>query len=301
MSALSVTSIKSIAPFLLPSSPVACCSPLPEIAALREVKIIGPCCSSLISCKSMADSTSSSTSLPRFECDENGGTTGAVSPKFAEIIIVRHGETEWNVVHRIQGQLDVDLNDVGRQQAVAVAKRLSREPKISAVYSSDLKRAYETAEVIAKHCGVPEVIKEPGFRERHVGDIQGVVFSDIAKVNPIAYKAFVSNQDDQEIPGGGESFNQLYDRCTSALQRIAQKHQGERVVVVSHGGTIRALHRRASGKKRAAQKVLNTSVTTLHVSNKDKWSIIMWGDTSHLDLTGTGFLHSGFGGDANSA
>ncbi|GFP96942.1 phosphoglycerate mutase-like protein 4 [Phtheirospermum japonicum] len=184
---------------------------------------------------------------------------------------------------KINGHLDVDLNDVGRQQAVAVAERLSKEPKISAVYSSDLKRAFYTAEIIANSCGVLEVTKDPDLRERHLGDLQGVVFQELAKVNPKAHKAFVSNRDDQEIP---------------LWQRIALKHRGERVVVVSHGGTIRALHKRASPHRRSTGRVMNTSVSVFLLTDGGKWIIKSWGDVSHLD--GTGFLESGFGGDQNS-
>ncbi|KAL3833363.1 hypothetical protein ACJIZ3_008099 [Penstemon smallii] len=246
----------------------------------------------------MADSNFRGSGLGQSECDDNGGKVETVSPNYAEIIVIRHGETEWNSDGRIQGHLDVDLNDVGRQQAIAVAERLSKEPTISAVYSSDLKRAFETAEIIAKSCGVLEVTKDPDLRERHLGDLQGVVYREIAKIKPEAHRVFVSNRKDQEIPGGGESLNQLYERCTSALQRIAQKHKGERVVVVSHGGTIRALHRKASPHGRSVGKVLNTSVNVFHISDKDEWSIESWGDVSHLDRAG--FLDSGFGGDKNS-
>ncbi|KAL3646251.1 hypothetical protein CASFOL_011431 [Castilleja foliolosa] len=247
----------------------------------------------------MADSTARDEALAQSDCAENDGADETIiSPNCTEIIIIRHGETEWNADRRIQGHLDVDLNDVGRQQAVAVAERLSKEPKISAVYSSDLKRAFYTAETIAKACGVLEVTKDPDLRERHLGDLQGFVFQELAKLNPKAHKAFLSNQDDQEIPGGGESFNQLYDRCTSALQRIAQKHRGERVVVVSHGGTIRALHKKASPHRRFSGRVMNTSVSIFLLTDGGKWVIKSWGDVSHLDKTG--FLESGFGGDRNS-
>ncbi|KAL0343649.1 UNVERIFIED_CONTAM: Phosphoglycerate mutase-like protein 4 [Sesamum angustifolium] len=184
----------------------------------------------------------------------NGGLIETVGPKDAEIVVIRHGETKWNADRRIQGQLDVDLSDIGRKQAFAVADRLSREPKISAVYSSDLKRALDTAEIIAKSCGVLE--------------------------------------------GGGESFNQLYNRCTSALQSIAKKHRGDRVVVVSHGAAIEALHKTASPSGNCKGKVLNASVNVFHLSDEDEWIIKSWGDVSHLNQTG--FLESGFGGDRKS-
>ncbi|KAF5207928.1 Phosphoglycerate mutase-like protein, partial [Thalictrum thalictroides] len=147
----------------------------------------------------------------------------------------------------MQGQLDGELNDFGRQQATKVADRLSKEPKIAAVYTSDLKRALETAKTIASICcGGLEVVQDMDLRERHLGDLQGLELRKSAKVKPEAYQAFVSRRRDQDIPGGGESIDRLYERCTSALERIGQKHIGERVVVVTHGGVLRALH--AKGK-----------------------------------------------------
>ncbi|XP_075475927.1 phosphoglycerate mutase-like protein 4 isoform X2 [Primulina tabacum] len=166
--------------------------------------------------------------------------------KYAEIIVIRHGETEWNVDGRLQGQLDVELNETGRQQAFLVAERLSKEPKISAVYSSDLKRASYTAQLIAKNCGVHQ--------------------------------------------GGGESLNQLYERSTSALQRIANKHQGERIVVVSHDVTIRALHRRVFPHGKPIGKVINTSLNVFLISDKGEWIVKTWGDVNHLLNNGAGFM-----------
>ncbi|KDP31898.1 hypothetical protein JCGZ_12359 [Jatropha curcas] len=221
-----------------------------------------------------------------------------VHPPYSEIIVVRHGETLWNVDGRLQGHLDVELNEVGRQQAALVADRLSKEPKISAIYSSDLKRASETAEIIAARCGGLEVIEDENLRERHLGDLQGLVLHEAAKVSPEAYQAFLSRQTAQHIPGGGESLDQLYQRCTSCLQKIAKKHKGERVVVVTHGGVIRALYRRACPNKKPPGKVLNTSINIFIIPDGNKWTAKTWGDVSHLNQTQ--FLESGFGGDRTS-
>ncbi|KAJ7944402.1 phosphoglycerate mutase-like protein 4 [Quillaja saponaria] len=222
----------------------------------------------------------------------------SVQPDYAEIIVVRHGETAWNADGRIQGHLDVELNEAGRQQAAAVADRLSKESKISIIFSSDLQRAYETAQVIAISCGVLEVVKDPDLRERHLGELQGLAYREAAKLNPKAYTAFSSHSAEQEIPGGGESLDQLYQRCTSALERIGRKHQGERVVVVTHGGVIRTLYKRACPNGRSGGKILNTSVNIFHLHTGDKWTLKAWGDVSHLNQTG--FLQSGFGGDRTS-
>ncbi|KAJ6366907.1 hypothetical protein OIU77_003314 [Salix suchowensis] len=132
--------------------------------------------------------------------NSNNPGSGTVGLACAEIIVVRHGETVWNVDGRIQGHIDVELNDVGREQAAVVADRLSREFKVSAVYSSDLKRASETAEKIAASCGIAEVIKDPDLRERHLGDLQGLVLREAAKLSDAAYRAFKSHRTNQDIP-----------------------------------------------------------------------------------------------------
>ncbi|KAL7245126.1 hypothetical protein ACSBR2_000456 [Camellia fascicularis] len=217
---------------------------------------------------------------------------------YAEIVVVRHGETAWNAEGRVQGHLDVELNEVGRQQAAAVADRLSKETVISAVYASDLKRALETAHIIASKCGVPEVIQDPNLRERHLGDLQGFVFHKAAKLRPDAYLASLSARTDQEIPGGGESLDQLFNRCTSSLQSIGMKHTGERVVVVTHGGVIRALHKRAAPTEQLQRKILNASVNIFHLSKQEEWIIKTWGDVNHLNKTG--FLEAELGGDSTS-
>ncbi|XP_074308761.1 phosphoglycerate mutase-like protein 4 isoform X2 [Silene latifolia] len=153
--------------------------------------------------------------------------SGSVDPDCTQIIVVRHGETDWNAIGKMQGQLDVELNEVGRQQAVAVAERLSKEANISAIYSSDLKRALETAEMIAAKCGGLEVITDKDLRERHLGDLQGRLYHELARVTPKAHASFKSSRTDEEIPGGGESRDQLYQRCTSCLKRIGEAHRGE--------------------------------------------------------------------------
>ncbi|XP_010028274.3 phosphoglycerate mutase-like protein 4 [Eucalyptus grandis] len=213
---------------------------------------------------------------------------------YAEIVVVRHGETDWNADGRFQGILDVELNDIGRRQAIAVGERLSREGKISAIYSSDLKRAFETANLIATACGGLEVIKDLGLRERNFGELQGLQPHVAASVCPEAYKALQSQKTDQQIPGGGESIDQLYQRCTMSLRNIGMKHKGERVVAVTHGGVLRTLHAQACPNKQSL-KFLNTSVNIFHLSDGDNWVFKSGGDVSHLSHIE--YLRTGFGGD----
>ncbi|CAM0950335.1 unnamed protein product [Alopecurus aequalis] len=163
--------------------------------------------------------------------------------RFAEVVVVRHGETSWNASRIVQGHMDPELNEIGRQQAVVVARCLSTETKPAAVYSSDLKRAAETAQTIAKACGVSNLVLNEGLRERHMGNLQGVNWEDAFVQNPGAFKGFdvfEPKKDldfdyrDQEIPGGGESLNQLSERFLSCLNKIAQQHIGKRFMNQIH-------------------------------------------------------------------
>ncbi|KAH9606190.1 hypothetical protein KSS87_021412 [Heliosperma pusillum] len=217
------------------------------------------------------------------ESNFNGVLRGAetIDQSCTEIIIVRHGETEWNALAKMQGQADIELNETGKQQANTVAERLSREAGIVAVYSSDLKRALETAQIISARCHGLEVITDQDLRERHIGELQGLVYHDLPKLNPKAYDALRSHGLDHEIPGGGESRRELYRRCTSSLQRIGEKHRGQRVIVVTHGAVIETLYKRAvpEGKH---EGIANASIGIIQLSEGDIWSIKLWNDVSHL-------------------
>ncbi|XP_021752383.1 phosphoglycerate mutase-like protein 4 [Chenopodium quinoa] len=221
------------------------------------------------------------------------GEAGPVNGSCTEIIVVRHGVTDWNVLGKGQGQTDTELNEVGRKQAVIVAERLSREPNISAIYSSDLKRALKTAEAIASRCGL-EVVTDKDLRERHIGDLQGLTFSESPKVNPIAFEALKSPGNDQEISGGGESQDQLNNRYTSSLQRIAEKHRGARVVVVTHYTVIKNLYKLAKPGE-SVRGIRNASISIFQFSEGDQWSIKLWNDQSHLKELG----YFSDGGDAS--
>ncbi|RCV36953.1 hypothetical protein SETIT_8G023400v2 [Setaria italica] len=211
---------------------------------------------------------------------------------FAEVVLVRHGQTDWNVSRIIQGRIDQELNETGRQQAAKVARRLSEEAKPAAVYSSDLKRASQTAQTIAAHCCVSDsdLVIDRALTERHMGLFQGWTIDDAKRSE--AYKAFARGGRDQEIPGGGESLDQLSERCVSRLNAIAEKHKGERVVVVSHEAVIEEICRHADPTISVGRKIPNTSISVVHVSGSDsRWILEKFGDAEHL--TGDGFPQSG--------
>ncbi|XP_012703384.1 phosphoglycerate mutase-like protein 4 [Setaria italica] len=219
---------------------------------------------------------------------------------FTEVVVVRHGETSWNASRIIQGQMDPELNETGKQQAIMLARRLSKEAKPAAVYSSDLKRAAETAQTIATACHVSNLVFDQSLRERHMGDLHGLKFDDAVSTKPEAYKAFSADDRNQEIPGGGESLDQLSERCVSYLNTIADKHKGERVVVVSHGAAIEEICRHADPTMTLVRRrIPNTSISVIHISGENRhWILEKLGDVGHLDEDG--FLQSAFGGDGAS-
>jgi broad specificity phosphatase PhoE len=141
-----------------------------------------------------------------------------------EILLVRHGETEWNRLHRWQGHTDTPLNATGRAQVRELALALAGE-RVDAVYSSDLSRASETAAAIAAEHGLP-VHVDPDLREIDVGGREGLTREEVAQRFP-------------EDGWDGETREQHAERVLRALHRIADRHPDERVVVVGHGGTLR--------------------------------------------------------------
>ena len=151
------------------------------------------------------------------------------------ILLVRHGETDWNRERRIQGHTDVPLNDEGRRQARALAADLHGE-HVDAFYSSDLARAVETAAIVAgtRSLAVTEV---GGLRERHFGTWEGLSDVEAAERFPEA------TRETWEVWGDGESREEMTERVLTALDAIAASHPNETVVVVTHGGPMRVVLR----------------------------------------------------------
>ncbi|RCV36391.1 hypothetical protein SETIT_7G315000v2 [Setaria italica] len=168
---------------------------------------------------------------------------------FAEVVLVRHGQTDWNVSRIVQGRMDQELNETGRQQAAMLVLDLA-------------------------------------LTERHMGLFQGWTIDDAKRSE--AFKAFARGGRDQEIPGGGESLDQLFERCVPRLNAIAEKHKGERVVIVSHEAVIEEICKHADPTISVGMKIPNTSISVIHVSGSDgRWILEKFGDAGHL--TGDGF------------
>jgi 2,3-bisphosphoglycerate-dependent phosphoglycerate mutase len=199
------------------------------------------------------------------------------------IIAIRHGETAWNVDARIQGQTDIDLNDTGRWQAQQVGKALVGEP-ISAVYSSDLGRAHQTAQSISQATGLP-VIPHEGLRERRFGLFEGKTFDEISETWPEHHQNWRKRIPEWEPPEGGESLLQLRERVTRTVSALAEKHPGEQIVVVAHGGVLDTLYRVATGQEVNAPRTWqmpNASINRL-LWTPSGFTLVGWSDTQHLD------------------
>ncbi len=198
------------------------------------------------------------------------------------ICLVRHGETAWNAERRIQGQFDVPLSTTGRAQARAAANALARED-FSAIYSSDLARALHTAEASAHLLKLP-IQKEVALRERHFGVLQTLTYAEFERRHPNAYARFLAREEAFALPDGGESLRQFADRVNRCLDEIVAAHPDGQVLVVTHGGVLDILHRRASGQPLSAPRdfeIPNAALNWLEV-DRGMWTLLSWAERSHL-------------------
>jgi 2,3-bisphosphoglycerate-dependent phosphoglycerate mutase len=198
-----------------------------------------------------------------------------------QLIIVRHGQTEWNIKGIRQGHLDSALTSKGMAQAKALAQRLGRE-SFSALYSSDLGRAVQTAKEIAALTG-HEIVTDPRLRERHLGIFQGLNAGQLNDKYPEERRQFRTMGPDYVIPGG-ESMRQQVDRNVAYLNELAAKHQGEQIVVVTHGGVVSGFFRHTLEISLAAPRRFECANAGLNIFTHEEgnWMLLTWGDMSHL-------------------
>lgn len=198
------------------------------------------------------------------------------------LCLVRHGETAWNAERRIQGQLDVPLSAVGHAQARAAAHRLARED-FAAIYSSDLSRALHTAEAAALRLKLP-IGRQAALRERHYGVLQTLTYAEFERRHPAAHARFRAREEAFALPGGGESLLQFADRVNRCIDAIVAAHPGGQVLVVTHGGVLDVLHRRASGKPLSVPRdfeIPNAALNRMEVE-QGRWTLLSWAERSHL-------------------
>jgi len=206
-----------------------------------------------------------------------------------EIWLIRHGETAWNRERRLQGWKDIPLNDEGTDQAAKLARRLTRDAQsgpFEAIYSSDLQRAHDTAQAAADLLQV-RVRPEPGLRERCYGVLEGLAMNELAVHQPEAAAAWHSREPDRQLEGG-ESLRQFRDRVVTTMEDVVARHPDARVLLFAHGGVLDIAWRHAQGIPLTHPRdavLLNTAVNRL--SFKDgHWSVMGWGDISHIKAAG---------------
>jgi probable phosphoglycerate mutase len=196
-------------------------------------------------------------------------------------VVVRHGQTQWNVEARVQGHRDSPLTAQGLEQAEAIGKRLARE-HFDVLVASDLGRAMQTAQRIAAHCGLP-IAADPRLRERDFGEGEGLSYEEIDARWPNVFSRTAEVDPDLAIPGG-ESRRQFHDRIHQAFESLARKHDGRRVLVVSHGGVLTSLYRVIHGIPVARPhrvSISNASYSAV-VFDADAWTLEAWDDVAHL-------------------
>jgi probable phosphoglycerate mutase len=193
------------------------------------------------------------------------------------LILVRHGETDWNLERRWQGHADPGLNDTGRRQAVELAARFA-STSVDALYSSDLARARETADVIGESLGLP-VSLDPRLREVDVGEWSGLTTAEIELRHPDGLE--------RRRRGGtgwtnGESYEAMGERVLEALRAIASSHPAGRVVVVTHGGPLCSVWLAAGGELANWERCANADMDEFAVEN---------GEVRWIDSVRVGGLH----------
>ena len=198
------------------------------------------------------------------------------------ICLVRHGETEWNAERRIQGQIDIGLNETGRRQAVAAGRWLKRAD-IVALYSSDLKRAWTTAQAIGAEIGLTPT-PLPEMRERRYGVFEGLTYDEAKARYPLGYGAFEGRNADYAFENG-ESLKTMFDRVTGKLKEVAANHVGQNVAVVLHGGVLDVINRFVRNNPLEMPRdflIPNAGINWISVAD-GVWHLDTWGETDHLE------------------
>lgn len=186
----------------------------------------------------------------------------------SNILIARHGETDWNRNGRWQGHADTPLNSEGLKQAEMLAEKVSGKG-ITRIYSSDLSRARITAEIVGRYVGITEVTMDKRLRERNLGSLEGLSSAEISGIIGVP----ASHLDIRKIGKAGsiESWAEFSGRVMEAISDIREKNQGDNVLIVAHGGVMMATSMSILGEDRGFRKFSNGELLTLSFT-KD-WSV----------------------------
>ncbi len=201
------------------------------------------------------------------------------------LYLIRHGQSAGNAEGRFGGHSPTPLSDLGVEQAEITARQLAKE-RIDAIYSSDLTRAVQTAEPLAKLLEL-QIVKTSAFRERKVGVLEGLTFDESKNQFPKDYYALI-NRDIQHVITGGESYRQLLRRTTGVLREILQINRGKKIAIFSHTGTIcfltlhllGAIHRKTQTTPWLVTS--NCGVNRFEIRSRNNVRAMAINDTRHL-------------------
>lgn len=197
------------------------------------------------------------------------------------ICLIRHGETDWNAIKRIQGQTDIPLNETGHAQALAMAFNAGHYD-FGAVYSSDLCRACATAEMVATRRGL-EIKKMPQLRERHYGIFQGITADEGAQRYPEAYAHYKARDLHYDFETG-ESLIDFAQRVTDAVELLVRQHSGQIIAAVCHAGVLDIVYRKATGRPLHTPRdfVIPNCALNWFRFDAQGWHLEAWDDHHHL-------------------
>lgn len=198
--------------------------------------------------------------------------------------LVRHGETDWNAAHRLQGHTDIGLNARGLAQAEQMARALkSIDLQFDVLYTSDLQRAAKTAEAIERLFNT-SAISNIALRERHLGALQGMTTDEAPMREPVLWQSHLSRNIHENLRDG-ESIQQFSDRIKNALEEIRDRHLGKTILLVSHGGALDMMYRIASNQALDSEKAVTVPNASLNWISHDglEWKVNSWADITHLE------------------
>jgi probable phosphoglycerate mutase len=206
-----------------------------------------------------------------------------------DILLIRHGETAWNRMRRMQGHIDIGLNDEGQRQARSLARALQSE-RPAAIYASDLQRARDTAQAVADTHQLPVHI-DSALRERCYGAFEGLMYDEISIQYPEAFALWQSRDPQARFPAGereAETLEEFHQRSVDVVTRIAQQHPDQRIVIVTHGGVLDCLYRAAHGLSITSPRdfaILNAAINRLQWDGHT-FRVLQWGDAAHIEADG---------------
>jgi len=198
------------------------------------------------------------------------------------ICLVRHGETAWNAEGRVQGQLDIPLNEVGRAQARATAEVLAAQD-FTAIYCSDLIRVRQTAEPTAKKLALP-VAYDAALRERHFGMFERLTYVEVREKFPVEYARFRDKDPEFDFQGG-ESLRGFNERSLKVVGDLIERHAGEQILVFTHGGVLEMVYRHARAVGLSTPRdfeIPNAGINWVEVSPPE-WKVMQWAHVAHLE------------------